>query len=64
MIQWFIRFTEFAAITEFNEISAPFRKSSITPYTFDIHTWLQVYCENKNDKSLRLQQYKRAAHRE
>ena len=29
MPQWFVRFTEFAGITEFNESSAPFRENSI-----------------------------------
>ena len=28
MLQWFIRFPEFAEFTEFNESSAPFRKNS------------------------------------
>ena len=28
MLQWFIRFPEFAEITEFNESYAPFRKNS------------------------------------
>ena len=45
MLQWFIRFPEFAEITEFNESSAPFRKNSnvvTTDWILDL-IWLRYW---------------------
>ena len=36
MLQWFIRFPKFAEFTEFNKISASFRKNSDKKYKLDI----------------------------
>ena len=50
MLQWFIKFHEFAEITEFNESFAPYRKNSIVNLsgskiyslpTSEIRYWLE-----------------------
>ena len=46
MFQWFIRFPEFAEITEFSERSAPFRKNSIVFVCVLISETFPLVCLN------------------
>ena len=42
MLQWFIRFPEFAEFTEFKESSVPFRKNSIILDNFLKKNWMKM----------------------
>ena len=45
MLQWFIRFPEFAEFTEFNKSSAPFMKNSIVPVKMLRRRWMAEFYE-------------------
>ena len=53
MLQWFIRFPEFAEFIEFNESSDPFRENSIRSVKFEYRVWkflkqnIKMHCKLK-----------------
>ena len=54
MLQWFLRFPEFAEFTEFNESSAPFRENSIVKQEILFATWAREVEPSKAEPKIKL----------